>query len=113
MALSTPPLKSLTQKHSDLILIQNKCHVFFLTRCHQNDLENIIPFAVIGLLYSLTGPDLSTALIHFRVFAVARICHTVAYVMPLPQPSRALTWMAGMVVTLSMAYRVLTTARYL
>jgi len=82
-------------------------------RCHQNDLENIIPFVVIGLLYSLTGPDLSTALIHFRVFAAARICHTVAYVCPLPQPSRALAWFTGMVVTISMAYRVLTTATYL
>merc|ERR550519_1162744 len=61
-------------------------------RCHQNDLENIIPFVAVGLLYSLSGPDLSTALIHFRVFAASRIIHTVVYVTPLPQPSRALSW---------------------
>ncbi|KAM4615569.1 microsomal glutathione S-transferase 1-like [Polymixia lowei] len=78
-------------------------------RCHQNDLENIIPFVVIGLLYALTGPDLSTALLHFRVFVGSRICHTLAYVLPLPQPSRALSWMTGMAVTFSMAYRVLST----
>ncbi|XP_036433466.1 microsomal glutathione S-transferase 1-like [Colossoma macropomum] len=78
-------------------------------RCHQNDLENIIPFVVIGLLYALTGPDLSIALLHFRLFVGSRFVHTVAYVMVLPQPSRALSWMVGMVITFSMAYRVLTT----
>ncbi|XP_031676815.1 microsomal glutathione S-transferase 1-like isoform X1 [Oncorhynchus kisutch] len=76
-------------------------------RCHQNDLENIIPFVVIGLLYTLTGPDLSTALLHFRVFVGSRLFHTVAYVLPLPQPSRGLAWMVGMGATFSMAYRVL------
>ncbi|KAL7882646.1 hypothetical protein SRHO_G00003040 [Serrasalmus rhombeus] len=82
-------------------------------RCHQNDLENIIPFVVIGLLYALTGPDLSTALLHFRFFVGSRCLHTVAYLLPLPQPSRALAWMVGMVTTFSMAYRILTTALFL
>ncbi|XP_030005301.1 microsomal glutathione S-transferase 1.2 [Sphaeramia orbicularis] len=78
-------------------------------RCHQNDLENIIPFVLIGLLYSLTGPELSTALLHFRLFAGARIFHTICYVGALPQPSRALCWILGLVVTFSMAYSVLNT----
>uniref|UniRef100_A0AAZ3Q182 Microsomal glutathione S-transferase 1 n=1 Tax=Oncorhynchus tshawytscha TaxID=74940 RepID=A0AAZ3Q182_ONCTS len=82
-------------------------------RCHQNDLENIIPFIVIGLLYTLTGPDLSTALLHFRVFVGSRLFHTVAYVLPLPQPSRAVAFLIGLVTTSSMAYRVLMTALYL
>ncbi|XP_041059286.1 microsomal glutathione S-transferase 1-like [Carcharodon carcharias] len=76
-------------------------------RCHQNDLENIVPFMGIGLLYTLTGPDLSTALLHFRIFAGSRIFHSIAYLVPLPQPSRGLSWMVGMGVTFSMAYRVL------
>ncbi|XP_046879094.1 microsomal glutathione S-transferase 1-like [Hypomesus transpacificus] len=76
-------------------------------RCHQNDLENIIPFIVIGLLYALTGPDLATAVLHFRVFVISRICHTVSYVLVLPQPSRALSWVTGMLTTFSMAYKVL------
>ncbi|KAG9280302.1 microsomal glutathione S-transferase 1-like [Astyanax mexicanus] len=79
-------------------------------RCHQNDLENIIPFVVIGLLYALTGPELSTALLLFRLFVGSRFIHTVSYVMALPQPSRGLSWMVGMAVTFCMAYRVLTTA---
>ncbi|XP_076152443.1 microsomal glutathione S-transferase 1-like isoform X1 [Alosa pseudoharengus] len=78
-------------------------------RCHQNDLENIVPFVLIGLLYALTGPDLSTALLHFRVFAGSRVIHTVAYVFILPQPSRGLSWLVGMITTLSMAYRILNT----
>merc|ERR1712002_824479 len=82
-------------------------------RCHQNDLENIVPFVVVGLLYALTGPELSTALLHFRLFAGSRIVHTVTYVGALPQPSRALSWMLGMLVTLSMAYRLLSTVFFI
>ena len=83
-------------------------HVMF-SRCHQNDLENIVPFVLVGLLYALTGPQLSTALLHFRVFVGSRLCHTVSYVFALPQPSRGLSWIVGMLVTFSMVYRVLCT----
>ncbi|XP_025111854.1 microsomal glutathione S-transferase 1-like isoform X3 [Pomacea canaliculata] len=76
-------------------------------RCHLNDLENVIPFFLIGLLYVSTSPDLSTALLHFRVFTGARLFHSVAYLLPLPQPSRALGFFAGYVTTLSMAYRAI------
>ncbi|NXF10362.1 MGST1 transferase, partial [Smithornis capensis] len=76
-------------------------------RTHLNDLENIVPFVGIGLLYALSGPELGTALLHFRIFAGARILHTLAYLIPLPQPGRGLSWVAGYAVTLSMAYRVL------
>uniref|UniRef100_A0A8C4EA21 Microsomal glutathione S-transferase 1 n=1 Tax=Dicentrarchus labrax TaxID=13489 RepID=A0A8C4EA21_DICLA len=78
-------------------------------RCHQNDLENVIPFMLIGLLYALTGPELSAALLHFRLFAGCRIFHTISYITVLPQPSRGLSWILGMLVTFSMAYRVLST----
>uniref|UniRef100_A0A8C3BIS0 Microsomal glutathione S-transferase 1 n=1 Tax=Cairina moschata TaxID=8855 RepID=A0A8C3BIS0_CAIMO len=57
-------------------------------RGHLNDLENIVPFLGIGLLYALSGSDLSTALLHFRIFVGARITHTLAYLIPLPQPAR-------------------------
>ncbi|KAI7791821.1 putative microsomal glutathione S-transferase 1-like [Triplophysa rosa] len=87
--------------------------VQMLNGCHQNDLENIIPFVVIGLLYALTGPDLSTALLHFRVFVGSRFIHMVAYLVALPQPSRGLAWIVGLFTTFSMAYRVITTALFL
>ncbi|XP_008831575.1 microsomal glutathione S-transferase 1 [Nannospalax galili] len=82
-------------------------------RAHLNDLENIVPFLGIGLLYSLSGPDLSTALMHFRIFLGARIYHTIAYLTPLPQPNRALAFIIGYGVTLSMAYRLLRSRLYL
>ncbi|NXJ08689.1 MGST1 transferase, partial [Odontophorus gujanensis] len=82
-------------------------------RGHLNDLENIVPFFGIGLLYALSGPDLSTALLHFRIFTGARILHTFAYLIPLPQPGRALSWAVGYAVTISMAYKVLSKALYL
>uniref|UniRef100_A0A663EAG0 Microsomal glutathione S-transferase 1 n=3 Tax=Accipitrinae TaxID=8955 RepID=A0A663EAG0_AQUCH len=82
-------------------------------RGHLNDLENIVPFLGIGLLYALSGPELSTALLHFRIFAGARIVHTFAYLIPLPQPSRGLSWAVGYAVTILMAYKVLKTALYL
>ncbi|MBN3307976.1 microsomal glutathione S-transferase 1 [Amia ocellicauda] len=82
-------------------------------RCHLNDMESILPFVLIGLLYALTGPDLRTALLHFRIFVGSRFFHTIAYLTPLPQPSRALAWVVGMGATISMAYRILSTGLYL
>ncbi|XP_048879788.1 microsomal glutathione S-transferase 1-like [Brienomyrus brachyistius] len=79
-------------------------------RCHQNDLENIVPFVVIGLLYSLTETNLSSALLHFRIFVGFRFFYMIAYLIPLPNPSRGLSWIVGMCVTFSMAYSVLTRA---
>ncbi|XP_062862131.1 microsomal glutathione S-transferase 1.1 [Trichomycterus rosablanca] len=82
-------------------------------RCHLNDLENIVPFVLVGLLYALTGPDLSTALLHFRLFVGSRLVHTVVYVMALPQPSRALVFILGLGTTFSMAFHVLAKVFYL
>ncbi|XP_053575117.1 microsomal glutathione S-transferase 1 [Bombina bombina] len=82
-------------------------------RCHLNDLENIVPFIGVGLVYSLTNPDLFTALLHFRIFAGARILHSFAYLIPLPQPGRGLSWLIGYGVTISMAYSILSTTLYL
>ncbi|KAM9824362.1 microsomal glutathione S-transferase 1-like [Neosynchiropus ocellatus] len=78
-------------------------------RCHLNDLENVIPFVFIGFFYALTGPELSTALLHFRIFAGCRIFHTISYVGAFPQPCRGLSFIVGLLATFSMAYRVLST----
>ena len=69
-----------------------------------NDIENVIPFILIGFLYVTTSPALSTALLHFRLFTGARLFHTVAYLLPLPQPARGLGFFVGFLTTLSMAY---------
>lgn len=96
--------KKLLRSHPDVERVR---------RCHQNDIETIIPFVLVGLLYALTGPVLSAALLHFRIFAGSRICHTIAYLFSLPQPSRGLSWVIGLLVNFSMSYSVLSTVFYL
>lgn len=91
-------------------MLQTDPDVERVRRGHRNDLENVIPFVMVGFFYALSGPQLSTALLHFRLFAGCRILHSIVYVFAFPQPSRALTFLAGFGVTLSMAYRVLSTA---
>ncbi|XP_072017336.1 microsomal glutathione S-transferase 1-like [Amphiura filiformis] len=76
-------------------------------QCHRNDMENIPPFLIIGLFYVLTSPSLFAATWHFRVFAISRFCHMIAYLIPLPQPTRALSFFVGAFTTLSMAVQVL------
>jgi len=76
-------------------------------RNHLNDLENIPTFLLMGLLYVAINPSPNVALWHFRVFAIARIVHTLAYQLRIPQPARGLSFGVGLGVCLSMAYQVL------
>jgi len=81
-------------------------------RCHLNDLENVTFFVLLGLLYVSIGPSLSSAALHFRVFTAARYIHTVSYVWAVPQPARALSFLVGLVVCLSMGYQVVMAASF-
>ncbi|XP_067660717.1 microsomal glutathione S-transferase 1-like [Haliotis asinina] len=76
-------------------------------RCHLNDLENVLPFVLVGLMYVSTKPGVVEASRVFQIFAASRLLHTAAYLLPLPQPSRALTFFTGYGVTFFMAYKVL------
>eukprot|EP00092_Neocalanus_flemingeri_P008584 GFUD01009250.1.p1 GENE.GFUD01009250.1~~GFUD01009250.1.p1 ORF type:complete len:143 (-),score=35.57 GFUD01009250.1:149-577(-) len=78
-------------------------------RAHQNDIENIVPFLILGLLYIFTNPDFATALLVFRLFVGVRILHTIVYLMVIPQPARALTFFVGIGVNLFMAFKVIVT----
>lgn len=91
--------------------IFNDAGVERVRRNHLNDLENIPAFIFAGLLYVLTGPDPSTALWHFRVFAAARILHTLVYQLEL-QPWRAIMHVVCLTVTMSMLVQVLMVAKY-
>ncbi|XP_005110982.1 microsomal glutathione S-transferase 1 [Aplysia californica] len=75
-------------------------------RCHQNDLENVIPFVLMGLLYVATGPTTFAASLHFRIFTASRFLHTFFYLFSIPQPTRVLSFLVGVFTTLSMAYHV-------
>jgi glutathione S-transferase len=48
-------------------------------RNHLNDIENIVPFVLVGLFYVGTNPDRDVALWHFRIFFVSRVLHTLTY----------------------------------
>merc|ERR1719341_2219536 len=76
-------------------------------RAHQNDLENIIPFLILGFIYIFTNPAYSTALLVFRLFAGARILHSIVYVFIIPQPARALTFFVGVGVNMFMAFKII------
>ena len=70
-------------------------------RAHRNDLENILPFLVVGFIYALTGPSQTAAAIYFIGFLVARTLHTIFY-MRAAQPHRTVAFGAGMVLMLAM-----------
>merc|ERR1711921_67987 len=72
-------------------------------RAHLNDIENIVPFMLLALLYVGTQPDPSTALLHFKVFFYSRLLHTLVYVGKIRQPARALCFLTGFVTMMSMA----------
>ncbi|XP_052864042.1 microsomal glutathione S-transferase 1-like isoform X3 [Anopheles cruzii] len=77
-------------------------------RAHLNDLENILPFFVVGFLYLLTDPVPFLAINLFRLVAVSRIVHTLVYaVFVVPQPARFLAYMGAMGPTAYMAFQTL------
>lgn len=81
--------------------------LFFCCRAHLNDMENIFPFFVLGAIYSLMEPTLSVARLHFLVFFLCRIVHSVAYLCQLKAPTRSVAYVLGQVPCLSMLLQIL------
>jgi glutathione S-transferase len=75
-------------------------------RAHRNDLENVLPFFVVGFLFLLTRPSLRAAAIYLVGYLVARILHSVFYIRGL-QPHRTIAFAAGGVLTLAMIVQTL------
>ena len=73
-----------------------------LFSAHRNDMENVYPFLMIGLVYVLSNPDPITATWLFRIFTAVRIAHTVVYVNAVRQPFRALCFGAGLAINVAM-----------
>jgi len=57
-----------TQEHPD---------VMRMLRMHRNDLENILPFFTVGLIFVLMGASAFGAQVYFYTFTAARIVHTI------------------------------------
>jgi len=71
-------------------------------RIHQNDLENGLPFVMVGLVYALTDPSTLGIWLCYGGFTLSRILHTIAYARGL-MPHRTLAFMGGVLTTLWMA----------
>ena len=67
-----------------------------------NDMENIYPFILIGFFYCLTGPNSNTTKFHFIIFLIARLLHTIVYILAIKQPARGICYFVGMLVNASM-----------
>lgn len=77
-------------------------------RAHLNDLENVIPLIVTGLVYTVTNPPVALAISLFRAAAIIRIVHTIVYaVYPLPQPARAIAFFVPLAITGYMAVKTM------
>ena len=75
-------------------------------RAHQNDVENILPFFIVGFFYLLTHPSLGTARIYAIGYLVARLLHSVFYIRSM-QPHRTIAFTAGGLLTLAMLVQTL------
>src|ERR1700687_1229362 len=70
-------------------------------RAHRNDLENILPFFGVGLLYALSHPSMTMARIYFIGYGVARVLHRLFYI-PCMQPHRTAAFGVALLLMLSM-----------
>lgn len=75
-------------------------------RAHQNDLENVLPFLILGLLYALTDPSMFTARLYFIGFLIARVFHSVFYIAGL-QPHRTIAFTLGAAFSVAMMVSLL------
>jgi len=75
-------------------------------RSHRNDLENIPPFLILGLIYLQIGfsPELAKAL--FITFTVARVLFSIAYFKKWA-PWRSIIFTVGELCTLTMVVQIL------
>jgi len=79
-------------------------------RAHQNDVENVLPFLVVGFLYALCGPSYRVAWWLFWTFTAARVLHTVTYSLGL-QPWRTILFevanLALVAITILLLWKVI------
>ncbi|KAA0188620.1 Microsomal glutathione S-transferase 1 [Fasciolopsis buskii] len=72
-------------------------------RCHLNDIENLVPFGLLGWLYCQTDPSPCWALFHFRLFALMRILHTPAFIFTEGKFPRGPIALMGILINVSLA----------
>jgi uncharacterized MAPEG superfamily protein len=68
-------------------------------RAHTNAMANIVPFAILGLVFVLAGGSGSAANVLFGVFTAARVLHSFVYIAG-KQPWRSMAFGIGALDTL-------------
>ncbi|KAM6900949.1 prostaglandin E synthase [Lycodopsis pacificus] len=96
-----------TLRHGGLQYHREDPYVERCRRAHINDIENILPFLFLGAIYSMTGPGLAVARLHFLIFFLARVLHSVAYLFALQAPTRSLAYIVAQIPCISMALQIL------
>lgn len=90
-------------------MLYNDADIERARRAHTNDMENIPIWYIVTYLWLTTGPSVWLAGVLIRTFVVARIVHTIVYVVLSKQPHRALAYFVGLGVTL---FEIFTTLVY-
>ncbi|XP_039260543.2 microsomal glutathione S-transferase 1-like [Styela clava] len=88
------------------LLVKNP-NVERIRLAHLNDLENIVPFFIISMLYIASEPSPQTAKLLFQIFVGSRFAHTVIYLNGVRQPLRGIAFTVGFLVNFYMAIQVL------
>lgn len=70
-------------------------------------MENIYPFLFLGAAYSLLDPHPALARLHFLVFFIGRMVHTVAYLLKLRAPMRSVAYSLAQLPCFSMALQII------
>ncbi|KAG2469494.1 PTGES synthase, partial [Polypterus senegalus] len=94
-------------RHGGLKFCRRDPDVERCRRLHRNDMECVYPFLFIGVLYCMLDPSPSIAKLHFRIFFLARLVHTVAYLFALKAPTRSLAYTVGQIPCFSMAIKII------
>ena len=72
-----------------------------LGRMHMNDLEALVPFAIVGSLYVVSGASYVAGLVYFAAFPLVRFVHSFAYASRHPRVRRdsfASGWLLNFVI---------------
>ncbi|KAM6431510.1 prostaglandin E synthase [Python bivittatus] len=94
-------------KHGGLEFYREDPDVQRCLRAHRNDMENIYPFLFIGSVYSFLHPNPVVAWIHFLIFFLGRMIHTVAYLLQLRAPIRSVAYSVAQIPCFSMALQII------
>ena len=79
-------------------------------RAHRNDLENLLPFFIGGVLYILSGAATTAGAAYFVVFLLARYVHSFAYLKQKARLRRnafTLGWLTSILLILHAAWAAL------